>query len=157
MLTVAFACRRGVTNSAYFGSVSLCRELDGHLNGGFHAASVSIPRPGKIERRAVVYRRSGKGQAQRDVHGTLKSERFEHGQTLVMIHRKVGIGCSAHGGDKGAVRGEWAFDMEAALAKRLTDWGNCIDLLYTEVPAFAGMGVEAEHRHGGLADAKAFN
>ena len=154
---MAFAYWRGVTNSAYFGSVSLCRELDGHLNGGFHAASVSIPRPGKIERRAVVYRRSGKGQAQRDVHGTLKPQRFEHRQTLVMIHRKVGIGCNAHGGDKGAVSGEWAFDMEAALAKRLTDWGDCVDLLRAEVPAFSRVGVETQHRHGGLADAKAFN
>ena len=84
----------------------------------------------------------------------LKPQRFEYWQTLVVVHREVGIGFRADGRDEGAVGGQRALYGEAALAHCLADRRDGIDFLRAQVASLTSVGVEAQYRYGGLTNAK---
>ena len=108
-------------------------------DGCSQATRVRPARTGELKRRTVVDGGANNGQSKGDVNGMMKPQCLQDGQTLVVVHRKVGIGAVAQRGNKRAVGGEWPDNVHTLSAGCLARGSNDRLIFGAEMPAFAGV------------------
>jgi len=130
--------------------MTFSRQLDAQIECGEQASWIrgSCPRAvgGKVKRSPMVDRGADDGEAQRHVNTVTEAGMLQHRQALVMVHRDYAVERFHLRGDEYRVGGKRPDEIEPGVAQRCNDRGDEIDLLSTEVPAFAGMGIEAADR-----------
>src|SRR5438128_6735402 len=91
------------------------KEVDGKLQRLSKAAGIGAAGAGKVERGAVIHRRTDERQAEGDVDAAAEARVFQHRQPLVVIHREHAVGSAQSLGHEQRIRGDRTLRVDARL------------------------------------------
>src|SRR5439155_17825616 len=106
------------------------------------ATGLCLTGTGELDRGAVVDRGADHGQAERDVDTPAEARVLEHGQALIVIHRKRAIGPGEPIRNEQRIRWQRSGEPQAFRAQFIEDGPDHFDLLSPEVAALAAMRIE---------------
>ena len=122
-------------------------EAEGVVDGGLQAGRVGLALPGDVERRAVVGTGAHEGQAQRDVDALVQAQVLDRNQALVVVLRHHHVEAALARLHEDRIAGPGAAGVDALAPRGLDGRQDDAGFLVAEQPAFAGVRIQARHRH----------